>query len=156
MGPPNLRGANSERAEEFCRGEPWRQGQAWLRVAACTEDPHTEGGAESTDIAPDRSFAVARIAAAAGSDFSPVRPAYGHSGNADRTGWNGETWGADQRISVDQALPANTIDGAYASHEEAIKGSITAGKPGGLRRPRKTILTGWTRTGSRTLRSCGP
>jgi hypothetical protein len=24
-----------------------------LRVAAGTEDPHTEGGAESTDIAPD-------------------------------------------------------------------------------------------------------
>ena len=33
--------------------EPRRQGQAWLRVAAGTEDPHTEGGAESTDIAPD-------------------------------------------------------------------------------------------------------
>jgi hypothetical protein len=33
--------------------EPRRQGQAWLRVAAGTKDPHTERGAESTDIAPD-------------------------------------------------------------------------------------------------------
>jgi D-isomer specific 2-hydroxyacid dehydrogenase, NAD binding domain len=33
--------------------KPRRQGQAWLRVAAGTEDPHTEGGAESTDLAPD-------------------------------------------------------------------------------------------------------
>jgi len=45
-----------------------------------------------------------------------------------RTGWNGETWGADQRISVDQALRVNTINGDYASHEEAFKGSITPGK----------------------------
>jgi predicted amidohydrolase YtcJ len=36
--------------------------------------------------------------------------------------------GADQRISVDQALRVNTINGAYAPHEEAIKGSITPGK----------------------------
>jgi predicted amidohydrolase YtcJ len=36
--------------------------------------------------------------------------------------------GADQRISVDQALRVNTINGAYASHEEAIKGSITPGR----------------------------
>jgi len=40
-----------------------------------------------------------------------------------------ETWGADQRISVEEALRVNTINGAYASHEEAIKGSITPGKP---------------------------
>jgi predicted amidohydrolase YtcJ len=45
-----------------------------------------------------------------------------------RTGWNGETWGANQRISVDEALQINTINGAYASREEAIKGSITPGK----------------------------
>lgn len=45
-----------------------------------------------------------------------------------RTGWNGETWGANQRISVAEALRVNTINGAYASHEEAIKGSIAPGK----------------------------
>ena len=41
---------------------------------------------------------------------------------------NGETWGANQKITVDEALRVNTINGAYNSHEENIKGSITAGK----------------------------
>ena len=45
-----------------------------------------------------------------------------------RTGWNGGTWGANQRISMDEALRVNTINGAYNSCEEAIKGSITADK----------------------------
>ena len=36
--------------------------------------------------------------------------------------------GGNQRISVDEALRVNTLNGAYASHEEAIKGSITPGK----------------------------
>jgi predicted amidohydrolase YtcJ len=45
-----------------------------------------------------------------------------------RTGWDGTTWGANQRITVDEALQVNTINGAYASHEESLKGSITAGK----------------------------
>lgn len=43
-------------------------------------------------------------------------------------GWDGTTCGANQRISVDDALRVNTINGAYASREEAIKGSITPGK----------------------------
>jgi len=45
-----------------------------------------------------------------------------------RTGWDGTTWGENQRITVDEAIRVNTYNGAWASHEEAIKGSITAGK----------------------------
>jgi predicted amidohydrolase YtcJ len=45
-----------------------------------------------------------------------------------RTGWDGKTWGANQRISVDEAIRVNTLNGAYASHEETLKGSITEGK----------------------------
>ena len=45
-----------------------------------------------------------------------------------RTGWNGETWGANQKITVDEALRVNTLNGAYATHEEAIKGSVAVGK----------------------------
>jgi predicted amidohydrolase YtcJ len=77
-----------------------------------------------------RMFIDAGIPAAAGSDFSPgpFAPLMGIQGMVTRTGWNGETWGANQRISVDEALKINTFNGAYASREEAIKGSITPGK----------------------------
>jgi predicted amidohydrolase YtcJ len=77
-----------------------------------------------------RTFIDAGITAAAGSDFSPgpFDPRMGIQGMVTRRGWNGETWGANQRISVDEALRVNTLNGAYNSHEEAIKGSITPGK----------------------------
>ncbi len=77
-----------------------------------------------------RSFLDAGIPAAAGSDFSPgpFAPLMGIQGMVTRTGWNGEIWGANQRISVEEALRINTINGAYNSHEEGIKGSITPGK----------------------------
>ena len=45
-----------------------------------------------------------------------------------RTGWDNTTWGANQRITVDEALKVNTLNGAYASHEENVKGSIAVGK----------------------------
>ena len=77
-----------------------------------------------------QSFAAAGISAAAGSDFGPgpFAPLMGMQGMVTRKGWNGETWGANQRISVDQALRVLTINGAYASFEEGIKGSIAPGK----------------------------
>ena len=77
-----------------------------------------------------RSFLDAGIHAAAGSDFSPgpFAPLMGIQGMVTRTGWSGETWGVNQRVSVDEALQISTLNGAYASREEAIKGSITAGK----------------------------
>jgi predicted amidohydrolase YtcJ len=77
-----------------------------------------------------RSFLDAGIVAAAGSDFSPgpFDPRMAIQGMVTRTGWDGKTWGANQRISVEEALRVNTINGAYNSHEEAIKGSIAPGK----------------------------
>ncbi|MBS0399152.1 MAG: amidohydrolase family protein, partial [Proteobacteria bacterium] len=70
------------------------------------------------------------IVAAAGSDFppGPFAPLMGIQGMVTRTGWNGEQWGLNQRVSVDEALQINTLNGAYASFEEKIKGSITPGK----------------------------
>jgi predicted amidohydrolase YtcJ len=77
-----------------------------------------------------RSFLDAGIQVAAGSDFSPgpFAPLMGMQGMVTRTGWNGETWGANQRVSVEEALRINTLNGAYNSHEESIKGSVTPGK----------------------------
>lgn len=77
-----------------------------------------------------RTFLDAGIHVAAGSDFDPgpFAPLMGIQGMVTRTGWNGETWGANQRISVDEALRVYTINGAYATREEDIKGSISIGK----------------------------
>jgi predicted amidohydrolase YtcJ len=77
-----------------------------------------------------RTLLDAGVPAAAGSDFSPgpFAPLMGIQGMVTRTGWDGTTWGANQRISVDEALKVNTINGAYASREEALKGSIVEGK----------------------------
>jgi hypothetical protein len=77
-----------------------------------------------------RTFLDAGIPACAGSDFypGPFAPLMGIQGMVTRTGWNGETWGANQRVTVDEAIRINTLNGAHASREEAIKGSITAGK----------------------------
>jgi predicted amidohydrolase YtcJ len=77
-----------------------------------------------------RSFIDAGVHVAAGSDFSPgpFDPRMAIQGMATRKGWDGKTWGANQKITVEEALRVNTINGAYNSHEEAIKGSITPGK----------------------------
>jgi predicted amidohydrolase YtcJ len=77
-----------------------------------------------------RSLLDAGVYAAAGSDFSPgpFAPLMGIQGMVTRKGWNGTVWGPNQRISVSEAIAVNTYNGAWASAEEAIKGSITAGK----------------------------
>jgi predicted amidohydrolase YtcJ len=77
-----------------------------------------------------RTLLDAGIVASAGSDFSPgpFSPLMAIQSMVTRTGWNGETWGANQRITVEEALRVNTLNGAYNSCEEAIKGSITPGK----------------------------
>jgi predicted amidohydrolase YtcJ len=77
-----------------------------------------------------RTLLDAGVPAAAGSDFDPgpFSPLMGIQGMVTRTGWNGEVWGANQRISVAEALRVNTLNGAYATREEGIKGSITPGK----------------------------
>ena len=77
-----------------------------------------------------RTFIDNGIIACAGSDFRAgiFSPLMGIQGMVTRTGWNGKTWGANQRVSVAEALRINTLNGAYATHEEAIKGSIAPGK----------------------------
>jgi predicted amidohydrolase YtcJ len=77
-----------------------------------------------------RTLLDAAVPVAAGSDFDPgpFSPLMGIQGMVTRTGWNGEVWGANQRISVAEALQVNTLNGAYATREEKLKGSITPGK----------------------------
>jgi predicted amidohydrolase YtcJ len=77
-----------------------------------------------------RTLLDAGVPAAAGSDFSPgpFAPLMGIQGMVTRTGWDGTSWGVNQRISVDEAIKVNTFNGAFASFEESSKGSITEGK----------------------------
>jgi hypothetical protein len=77
-----------------------------------------------------RTMIDAGIKPAAGSDFppGPFSPLMAIQGMITRTGWNGETWGANQKITLDEAIEVNTINGAYNSREESAKGSITQGK----------------------------
>jgi predicted amidohydrolase YtcJ len=77
-----------------------------------------------------RSLLDGGVKAAAGSDFSPgpFAPLMGIQGMVTRTGWDGKTWGANQRVSVAEAVQINTLNGAYNAREEATKGSISEGK----------------------------
>jgi predicted amidohydrolase YtcJ len=45
-----------------------------------------------------------------------------------RTDMNGQVWGPKQRISIEEALRVATLNGAYASYEERLKGSLEEGK----------------------------
>ena len=77
-----------------------------------------------------RSFLDAGIPVCAGSDFypGPFAPMMAMQGMVTRTGWDGQTWGANQRVTPAEALRISTLNGAFASFEEASKGSITVGK----------------------------
>jgi predicted amidohydrolase YtcJ len=45
-----------------------------------------------------------------------------------RKDFKGRVWGPNQRISVAEALRICTVNGAYASMEEGLKGSLAPGK----------------------------
>ena len=77
-----------------------------------------------------RSFLDAGVRVAPGSDYppGPFEPMMALQSAVTRTDMKGTTWGAQQRISVEEALRTQTLHGAYASFEENIKGTITRGK----------------------------
>jgi predicted amidohydrolase YtcJ len=77
-----------------------------------------------------RSFLDAGIRVPGASDYSPgpFEPMMAMQSLVTRKDYAGRVWGAEQRVSIDEALMIGTINGAYASYEEDVKGSITAGK----------------------------
>ena len=77
-----------------------------------------------------RSFLDYGIPCTGASDFtaSPFEPLLGIQCCTTRTDSEGRVWGPNQRLSVEEALKIYTLNGAYASFEENIKGSITPGK----------------------------
>jgi predicted amidohydrolase YtcJ len=91
----------------------------------------TEYGAKRTErMFPLRWFIDAGIPAAMGSDYppGPFEPMMALTSMITRTDIRGTVWGANQRVTFDEALKVLTINGAYASFEEHQKGSLTAGK----------------------------
>ena len=77
-----------------------------------------------------KTFLDAGIMVAPASDYmpGPYEPMMALQSMVTRTDFRGKEWGPNQRITVEQALRICTYNGAYASHEENVKGTITAGK----------------------------
>ena len=77
-----------------------------------------------------KSFLDAGINVTQTSDYppGPFEPMMAIQSSVTRTDYNGEIWGPSQKISVEEAIKVGTINGAYASFEENIKGSLEVGK----------------------------
>ena len=77
-----------------------------------------------------KSFLDYNIPVAPASDYTPgpFEPMMALQSMVTRKDLDGRVWGPNQRITIDQAMRICTLNGAYASFEENIKGSITAGK----------------------------
>jgi hypothetical protein len=68
------------------------------------------------------------IAGASDSPIVPNSPLMGIYGAVTRKTSSGKLLGVEERLTANQVLKMYTINAAYASHEENMKGSITAGK----------------------------
>jgi predicted amidohydrolase YtcJ len=77
-----------------------------------------------------KSFLETGIPVPGASDYGPgpFEPLMAIQSMVTRKDYTGNVWGPRQRVTVDEALTIATMNGAYASHEEHVKGSITAGK----------------------------
>jgi predicted amidohydrolase YtcJ len=79
---------------------------------------------------PARSLMNAGVTVVGSSD-TPVtdhRPLFGIQEALTRATMDGSTGGEDERISLPEAIRMYTINGAYASFDERLKGSLEPGK----------------------------
>ena len=77
-----------------------------------------------------RSLIDAGIRPTQASDYPPGEfiPMMALQSEVTRTDMKGNVWGPKQRITVEESIHVGTLNGAFASYEENIKGSIEAGK----------------------------
>jgi predicted amidohydrolase YtcJ len=75
-------------------------------------------------------FVEAGVPVAPASDFTPgpFEPMMALQSLVTRKDINGNTWGPSQRLTIAEAMKVCTMNGAYASFDEDIKGSLTPGK----------------------------
>ena len=71
-----------------------------------------------------KSFLDTGIPVPGASDYGPgpFEPLMAIQSMVTRKDYNGNVWGPRQKVTVDEALTIATINGAYASHEEHVKG----------------------------------
>ena len=68
------------------------------------------------------------IFVAISSDILPIGPLVGIYAAVTRKGMSGRVFGADEAITIEEAIRGYTINGAYINFDEDIKGSIEPGK----------------------------
>jgi predicted amidohydrolase YtcJ len=92
---------------------------------------HFYGQERTRKMFPMRSFLDAGLRPTDSSDYtaSPANPMMWLQSQLTRTDMKGNVWGANQRITLQEAIRCGTVNGAYAAFEEHLKGSI---KPGQL------------------------
>jgi predicted amidohydrolase YtcJ len=88
------------------------------------------GADRTTHMFAMRSFLDAGLRPPDSSDYtaSPFDPMMWLQSQTTRTDPQGSVWGPNQRITLEEAVRCGTINGAYASFEENLKGSIEPGK----------------------------
>jgi predicted amidohydrolase YtcJ len=93
------------------------------------EKMHFYGEERLSHMFAMRSFLDAGLHPPDSSDYtaSPCDPMMWLQSQVTRKDWKGNAWGANQRISLEEAIRCGTINGAYASFEENLKGSIEPG-----------------------------
>ena len=91
---------------------------------------HFYGEERTRHMFPMRSFLDAGLRPTDASDYtaSPSHPMMWLQSQLTRTDPKGNAWGANQRITIEEAIRCGTVHGAYASFEDGVKGSITPGK----------------------------
>ena len=102
----------------------------WTYIHYHGEKWREYGAAKMEWMFAHRSFLDYGIPVAGASDYTPgpFEPLMAIQSMVTRRDFDGQVWGASQRVSVDEALRIGTLHGARASYEERDKGSITAGK----------------------------
>jgi hypothetical protein len=91
---------------------------------------HFYGEERTRRMFPMRDFLNAGLRPTDSSDYtaSPSDPMMWLQSQITRTDFKGNVWGANQRITIEEAIRCGTFNGAYASFEEQIKGTIEPGK----------------------------
>ncbi|MBK5291051.1 MAG: amidohydrolase [Acidobacteriia bacterium] len=101
----------------------------WTYVYYHGEKMAEYGAARLDRMFAMRSFLDHGIRVAPGSDYvpGPFEPMMALQSCVTRTDSRGNIWGPSQRITVAECIDASTRNGAYASFEENVKGSLEPG-----------------------------